>query len=71
MPVLAHWSRFAVDVIECLESGTIDAGMMEISAVLQPMMTLTLIVVIGLTVALGFANFATEKKYQTIISKVI
>ncbi|WP_404356996.1 hypothetical protein [Methylotuvimicrobium sp. KM1] len=58
-------------VIDRLESGKTDAGMMEMSAVLLPRMTLTVIVLLGLAVVMGFASFANEKKYQAIISKLM
>ncbi|CCE22746.1 hypothetical protein [Methylotuvimicrobium alcaliphilum] len=58
-------------VIERLESGKIDAGMMAMSTLLLPMMTLTVIVLLGLAVVMGFASFANEKKYQAIINKLI
>ncbi|WP_341326612.1 hypothetical protein [Methylotuvimicrobium sp. KM2] len=71
---LWNYSPYLVNpyyVIDRLESGKTDAGIMEISTLLLPMMTLTVIVLLGLAVVMGFASFANEKKYQVIINKLL
>ncbi|GAB4262098.1 MAG: hypothetical protein Kow0065_12740 [Methylomicrobium sp.] len=71
---LWHYSPYLANplyVIERLKSGTIDTGMLEMSVLLVPLMTLIIIVLLVLTILLGFASFANEKRYQSIIGKLL
>ncbi|MDD2760892.1 MAG: hypothetical protein PHH11_11430 [Methylomonas sp.] len=58
-------------VIERLETGSIDAGIMQMSVLFLPTIMLFLIVVLIVVVLLGFAVFSIERQYQTILGKLL
>lgn len=57
-------------VFEAFEANQVDIGIMEISTLILPIVTLMLLVVVGSVIAMGFALISNDKRYLDIIDKL-